>query len=253
MDLPKDIRLTVAAIAMACAAQVAAQTVAPVLEEGQRRVAEGQQAQRQVGALADEADSSLQQYRHLLKEIEGLNTYNSLLQQQVDGQHQEMEALRQSIEQVSVVERQIIPLMVRMIDAIDEFIGLDVPFLLEERGGRVQRLRRMMQRPDVSASEKLRRVLEAFQIENEYGRTLEAYRGKVEIMGKEYEADFLRIGRVALLAQTLGGELSLAWHEGQWQELSASQYRQHLSKGLQVARKQIAPDLLWVPLPEPEQ
>lgn len=242
-----------AVIAMACAAQLAAQTVAPVLEEGQRRVAEGQQAQRQVDKLADEAESSLRQYRHLAKEIEGLDTYNRLLQQQLDGQQREMEALRQSIDQVSVVERQIVPLMVRMVDALDEFIGLDVPFLPEERADRVRRLRQMMRRPDVSASEKLRRVLEAFQVENEYGRTLEAYRDKVEVKGKEYEADFLRIGRIALLAQTLGGELSLVWHEGQWQELSAGQYRQRLSKGLQVARKQLAPDLLWVPLPEPER
>ncbi|MGV0005318.1 MAG: DUF3450 domain-containing protein [Candidatus Porifericomitaceae bacterium WSBS_2022_MAG_OTU9] len=163
-----------------------------------------------------------------------------------------MDTLQESIGQVAVVERQITPLMMRMIDALDRFVSLDMPFLLEERTGRVRRLRAMMARPDVSVSEKLRRVLEAFQIENEYGRTLEAYRGSLDVVGGKREVDFLRIGRIALLAQTAGGEQSFAWFQGQWLMLPPELYGQHLTKGLRIARKQMAPDLLWLPLPPAE-
>ena len=224
-----------------------AQPLDAALAEGEQRIVAGQQAQQQVDELSDEAGSLRQQYQAVVRELSGLNTYNSLLQQQLDNQQEEISALRQSITQVAVVERQVVPLMMRMISALDEFIGLDLPFLLSERTDRVSRLRQMMPRADVTVASKLRRVLEAFQIENEYGRTLEAYQGTVEFGGREYEADILRVGRIALLAQTVGGEYGLAWHEGQW-HLSD---RRYIARGLQMARKQVAPDLLWVPLPPP--
>ena len=102
-------------------------------------------------------------------------------------------------------------MMTKMLDSLEVFIALDTPFLLEERAERLERLREMMARSDVSAAEKFRRVIEAYQIENDYGRTIEAYKHTVDVDGVQQEADFLRIGRTALLYQSVDGEVFGMW------------------------------------------
>ena len=101
-----------------------------------------------------------------------------------------MQALSDSISNVALIERQIVPLMTRMVDALENFVQLDTPFLMKERTERVARLREMMERSDVTAAEKFRRVIEGYQIENDYGRTIEAYKGTTEINGNQLEVDF---------------------------------------------------------------
>ena len=225
-----------------------------VTRTGEQRVDEGAAAQREVEKLSDQAGDLEAEYKQVTKVVDGLEIYNNLLQKQVDNQVAEMGALADSISKVSLIERQIVPLMVRMIEALTEFVALDVPFLLEERSLRVERLRAMMERSDVTAAEKFRRVLEAYQIENEYGRTIEAYRGTLEADAGSREVNFLRVGRVALLYQTDGGDLTGAWNRetGQWEPLAPATYKQDVSKGLRVARKQVAPNLLVLPVSAPK-
>ena len=113
----------------------------------------------------------------------------------------------------------------------------------------------MMERSDVSSAEKFRRVIEAYQIENDYGRTIEAYKGTVPIGGNPQEVDFLRIGRVSLAYQSVGGAHTGAWDKeaGDWVELEASEYKNQVSDGIRVARKQVAPDLLIIPVAAPSE
>ena len=96
----------------------------------------------------------LSDYKIVLKEIEGLRVYNRQLEKQISNQEKEMAQLSSSIDEVTVIERQITPLMLRMIDGLEQFVELDVPFLLEERRDRIERLREIMDRADVAVSEK---------------------------------------------------------------------------------------------------
>ena len=218
---------------------------------GEQRITKSAADQREVGKLSDQAGDIEAQFKQVSKVVDGLKVYNGLLRKQVDNQLAEMAALSDSINKVSLIERQIIPLMVRMIDALSEFVVLDVPFLPDERLSRVERLRAMMERSDVTAAEKFRRVMEAYQIENEYGRTIEAYRGTLAVDGGTREVNFLRVGRVALLYQTDGGDLTGAWNTQtqKWETLPPARYKQDVAKGLRVARKQVAPNLLVLPIP----
>lgn len=229
---------------------VTAAEVDQVTAVGEQRAAEGKKAQAEIDKIGDQAGDIESKYKQVIKVVDGLKVYNGLLQKQVDNQNEEMTALAESIDKVSLIERQIVPLMVRMLDSLEEFIRLDVPFLTDERAERLVRLRAMMERSDVTAAEKFRRILEAYEIENEYGRTIEAYKGTLEVAGKNREVDFLRVGRVALLYQTVGGENTGAWNQasGAWDELAPEQYKQDVAKGLRVARKQVAPDLLVLPI-----
>jgi hypothetical protein len=224
-----------------------------VMQEGESRADAGETAQKQVDSVADQTEKIVNDYRSVTKVVDGLRVYNALLQTQLDNQESEMQALTESIANVALIERQIIPLMTRMVDALDGFVQLDTPFLMKERTDRIARLRETMERSDVSAAEKFRIVIEGYQIENDYGRTIEAYKGSTEINGNQLEVDFLRIGRVALLYQTVGGAHTGAWdaESGAFTELPPAVYQKQVLDGLKIARKQVAPDLLVVPVAAP--
>ncbi len=237
-------------------ASVFAQTnIEQVTQEGINRADSGAAEQQRVEQIANQTDDLLSEYNTVSKVVDGLVTYNSLLQRQVNNQEAEKLALAESIDNVALIERQIVPLMTRMLDALEQFIQLDTPFLLGERTERLERLRGMMERSDVSSAEKFRRVIEAYQIENDYGRTIEAYKGTVPINGNPQEVDFLRIGRVALAYQSVGGVHTGAWDAaaGDWVELDPAEFKNQVREGLRVARKQVAPDLLIVPVAAPSE
>ncbi|GFD67502.1 DUF3450 domain-containing protein [Alteromonas sp. KUL156] len=221
----------------------------PVVDEAAKINESAAKSQEKINGITDQIDSKLQQFKTLMKEIEGLEVYNTQLRKQINNQEQEMVDLNAAIDEVSVVERQITPLMMRMIDGLEQFVALDVPFLPEERANRVADLRAMMDRADVAASEKFRRVMEAYQVEMDYGRTMEAYSGIHSINGQERDVEFLRLGRTALIYQTRDASMQGVWNKQtrQWEELDSS-YRTQITKGLRMAKKQLAPDLLMLPV-----
>ena len=226
-------------------------TVDQVTQEGENRADSGAAAQQRVEQVADQTDKLVADYTTVTKVVDGLLVYNSLLQRQIDNQEREKTELATSMTNVALIERQIIPMMTRMIDSLDQFVELDTPFLLDERRNRLERLRGMMERSDVTAAEKFRRVIEAYQIENDYGRTIEAYRGSVDINGNQQEVDFLRVGRISLNYQSVGGQSTGAWdaQAEAFVEVPPEQYKTQVAHGIRVARKQVAPDLLIVPIP----
>ncbi len=252
---PLAIALTTLVVLLGPCHLPAQQTIDAVTAVGEQRIAEGVSAQREVERISDRTTTLESEYRQITKVVEGLTVYNGLLQKQVDNQLDEVAALSDSINKVALIERQIVPLMMQMIATLDEFVGLDVPFLPQERAKRVVGLQTMMERSDVTAAEKFRRIIEAYQIENEYGRTIEAYKGSLKLDGGNREVNFLRLGRVALLYQTDGGELTGAWDQaaGSWHELAPEVYKHDVAKGLRVARKQVAPDLLVLPIRAPTE
>jgi hypothetical protein len=254
--IKKTLLLSAALAAGLLSASVFAQVnVDQVTQEGEKRADAGAAEQRRVEQIANQTADLLNDYNTVSKVVDGLVTYNTLLQRQIDNQESEKSALNESIKNVALIERQIVPLMTRMLDALEAFIDLDTPFLLKERTERIERLRGMMERSDVSAAEKFRRVIEAYQIENDYGRTIEAYKDTVDIDGVTQEADFLRIGRVSLSYQTVGGGTTGAWDKdaGQYVKLDDAEFKNQVMHGIKVARKQVAPDLLIVPVAAPTE
>jgi len=233
--------------------QVFAASINEVMQEGESRADAGANDQTKIDSVADQTEKVVNDYRAVTKVVDGLRVYNALLQTQLNNQEAEMQALSDSIANIALIERQIVPLMIRMLDALEGFVALDTPFLIKERTERLGRLREMMERSDVTAAEKLRRVIEGYQIENDYGRTIEAYKGSTEVDGRELEVDFLRIGRVALLYQTVGGATTGAWDQAtrEFIQLPPETYKAQVADGLKVARKQVAPDMLIVPVSAP--
>jgi hypothetical protein len=211
---------------------------------------ESAEVQKRVDAISDATDDLLAQYRTVLKQIDSIRIYNQQMRELVASQESELASLEDQLARVQGVGRSVTPLMLRMIDAIERFVALDVPFLIEERTERMAELRKLMRRADVTNAEKYRQIMEAYQIENEYGRTIESYRGTVKLGGRETTVDFLRFGRIALVYQSLDQADAGVWNREtrSWDSLDSS-YRSAIRQGLRIARKQAAPDLIRLPLP----
>jgi len=210
-------------------------------------------SQKRINVIDDQTDEMASEYRTTLDTIESLRVYNAQLAKLIASQEAELASLDEQISNVTQVGREVTPLMLRMVDALVSFVDADVPMLVTERQDRLANLVELMDRADVEDSEKYRRIMEAYQIENEYGRTIEVYQDTLNIDGEERTLDFLRVGRVALLYQTLDGEEVGAWdqQERRWVELPSS-YSDSIRKGIRIARKQLAPDMIRVPVAAPE-
>ena len=212
-----------------------------------------QKSQETIEKLADETDSLLTQYRNVLNQLDAVRVFNKHMRGLVADQEADLASLTEQIDRVELVGRQMTPHMLKMIDSLERFVELDVPFLQDERTQRVAFLRDAMGKSDVTDAEKYRAIMEAYQIENEFGRTIEAYEGDLEIGGEKREVDFLRLGRVALLYRSYDGSFSGAWDQKNrsWVELDRS-YDDPIKAGLRMARKQAAPSLILAPIPAAE-
>lgn len=205
-----------------------------------------------VSNLSDERQNLLGQYRLVLQQIDRLIAYNDYVERLIVDQEAQITDIRKQLDQFALIERGIVPLMLDSIEILDKFIDLDVPFLLEERKARVARLRIIMNLSDVTVSEKYRQIMDAYQIETTYGRDIEAYTGLLKIDGESRQVDFLRIGRTSLTYQTPDQEETGFWNKqaGQWEKLP-NKYQSYVTQGLRVARKQVTPNLLELPIEAP--
>lgn len=210
-------------------------------------------SQERINQLDDETQKLLSEYRRALADAESYTIYARQLEAQVESQKTEMNGMQAQLVEVETTSREVAPLMTRMLATLEQFVALDVPFLLEERRDRVARLEQMMSRADVTISEKFRRIVEAYQVEMDYGRTIEAYEAKLGDAADARTVQFLRVGRAALLYQTLDGRETGYWDARAQTWVVDDDYGHSFEEGLAVARKTRAPELLILPVPAPKE
>ncbi len=211
-------------------------------------------SQKKIDKISDETERMLTEYKLILRQYDALHGYNNQVQKIVNGQQKELDSMDLQLTEIDTTNQGVIPLMSRMVETMKKFIDLDVPFLPKERSKRIEGLEELLDRADVTVSEKYRRIMEAYQIEMEYGRTIEAYTGDLTADGNSRSVDFLRIGRVALMYQTLDKKETAAWDPQMksWQILT-EEYRKPVSEGLKIAKKQSPPNLIKLPVSAPEK
>ena len=242
----------IAVSALTISGGVFAQSVDQILQADQRRLNLAQQSQERINNIVEGTRAIEDQYRAINKEIDGLKVYNRLMRAQVEGQAATMEDFSLSMDRVDVINRQIFPLMERMIDGLDQSVQLDVPFLMAERSKRVNDLKALMERSDVTVAEKFRKVMEAYQIENDYGTSSEFYEESLTIDGATRSFNMLRIGRIGLYFQSDDTKITGRWNNNDrvWEIDNSA--RNEVRKGLRMARQLIAPELIVIPVPSAE-
>ncbi len=211
-------------------------------------------SQARIDSLADQTSQDLQRYRIATQRLESLEIYNQQLAKLIASQEGEIASIIRQTDEIEAIETGALPLMITMTETLEKLIEADAPFLVAEREDRVASLRTLIDRADVTAGEKYRRIMEAYLVEVDYGRTIEAYRGELAADADVRTVDFLRIGRVGLYYQTLDGDESGRWNPlTRTYEVLDDTVRRQIQVGIRVARKQAPAELLSLPLNAPEQ
>ncbi len=235
------------------AAPVGAQTLDSAMSAQGEADKAAAASQKRINEIRDRLQDAASRYASAQADAESLEKYNSQLEKQVTAQRTEMASIEKQLLDIETTNREVQPLMQRMVDALERFIALDVPFLLEERTARVKSLQEMMLRADVTISEKYRRIMEAYQIELENGRTLDSYDGILNKDGVDRVVSFVRLGRVSLMYQSLDGSETGYWDAASKQWVVDNSYADAIVEARRVAKKDGAPDLLIVPVPAPQE
>jgi hypothetical protein len=227
--------------------------VDPVLQENKVRADNAAASQVKIDSFQTKTDKDASEYKGVTKQIEGLKVYNAQKKKQIRRQIERMEEIEETMKYAAVLQRQIPPLSRRMHEGLSKFVELDLPFRKGERTERLKFIKDALDNPTVSPAEKLRQVLEGFNVEAEYGRKIDTYKDTVIIDGQDREVNILRVGRMVLAYQTTDLDETGIWNKetNSWESLPG-RYQRPVRDGISMAKKLKTVDMLELPIPAAE-
>ncbi|MBZ9568671.1 DUF3450 domain-containing protein [Modicisalibacter tunisiensis] len=251
-------------MAMACllvAAGIAGPGVAEAASLTETAV-EAQQHQAKLQARIDAADDrtreALRELRRVRREASRLEAYDEELARQVERQDQSINQRERAVSQLADAGERLPVLTRQLVGRLQALVEADMPFLHDERLARLASLQQMLDTGELSAADKLDRVLAAWRTELDYGREVDAWHGPLYQSdaqpdtasgGAPPAVDYLRVGRLGWYYLTPDGEQGGVWQAGAhgWQPLDGDA-RREVRKGLRIAREERAPAMLDLPL-----
>ncbi|WOT04065.1 DUF3450 domain-containing protein [Shewanella youngdeokensis] len=243
----------IGALALAGSNLVMADPLSDVQKADSKIHTEAATSQKKVDKYFDQAQDMMFEYGSVVDERESLKSYNDYVAGLVADQQATINSIQGDINGVDALRQGVVPLMFKMVDALEQFVALDLPFNTETRVARVENLKVLLNSAEVTLAEKYRLILDAYSIEREYGTTLSVKSGQLELDGKNVLVDFFNFGRVSLYAMSLDQKSAWMFNEETkaWDSLEDTHLRE-LTKGIRIARKQGAPDLFSLPIPAAE-
>lgn len=206
-------------------------------------------SQNKINSIYEQTQDLLAQYRNVVDEADVLKGYNDHVQRMVDDQKANIASLERQIAGIDKVKQGVVPLMYKMIDTLETFVNLDVPVNLEARLERIEGLREVMSNSNVTTSEQFRLVLEAYEIEAGYGTIFDSYQGELDLGDRKLTVDFLHMGRIALVAQSLDFKNAWVWNnESRSWDALGDEYLKSITDSIRMARKQLPMDLTKLPV-----
>jgi len=211
--------------------------------------AESAKLQEQINKLDEESKRIYFEYKDILNEYKSLKNYDDQLSKIVDQQIQEIKSIEEQIESLDDINIDILPLLKRMVESLSKFVSIDIPFLIDERKKRVEDLDQLITRADVTTAEKFRKIFETYQLEADFGRTIESYNGYIEIDNDSKAVEYFRLGRLGLFYRTLDGKETGFWDNTQkkW-EHKGSSLDNDIKLALDIANRQSPPNFISLPL-----
>ncbi len=207
------------------------------------------ESQQEIDRLDRETRILLEEYRSLRESSGHQQAYTRELELLDASQKERIESLKRQIARARITRQRILPMMRSMADALEKFVVLDLPFHQQERVGAVLQLKQRLDNPALSVAARFRLLLEAYQIEQGYSASVEAWRGPLSVEGQDLSVEFLRLGRTALYYQSLDRSRCAYWDRASqdWIELPP-EHNRPLFQAIRVALSQTAPQLLQLPI-----
>ncbi|QKF81002.1 DUF3450 domain-containing protein [Halarcobacter ebronensis] len=207
--------------------------------------------QKQIDVHDEKHTQLVGEYRYVNEQLKSTKKYNTQLSNIISSQKEELADIAQQIKDIEQTQKNIYPLMSDMIKSLKKLVELDIPFLMQEREERIKTLEETLDRADIKTAEKFRIILEAFKIEYDYAKNIEAYQEISD--GKTF--NYLRIGRVALYKQSLDSKDYFAWdnESKKWDEINDSNVQTNIRKGIKIAKKHENVAFLQLPFNKKEE
>ena len=172
-------------------------------------------AQAELNGIRERTQDAAGRYAQAMADAESLERFNAQLAEQVQSQEEEIASIEKQLLEIETTNREVQPLMQQMVDTLVAFVELDVPFLLEERTARVQNLKDIMPRADVTISEKYRRSSRPIRSSSTTAARSSAYEGRLGTGADARTVEFAQLGRVSLMYRTLDGSETGYWDADQ--------------------------------------
>lgn len=249
----KKLALLGSAIVVAWSASIPATAqFRQALDISRQTARDGAASQQRVEALDQQATELLNEYRANVKQLDLLTRFNESQRLEIENQLVQIEGLERDIANVEGLAQAVTPLIGDMLVQLEVIVNADIPFLPAERANRLERLKAVMADSSQTPASRFRLIVEAYQIENEYGRSIEAYEGTVMEDGAELTVEFLRLGRLALIYKSADDSLLRIYDRaaGGFVDLDRS-YLSGVRTGLRMAKEQTPPGLLEIPVTAP--
>ncbi len=213
------------------------------------------QGETQIGEdrWAEERTEMARLYDSLLSEQKELSKTKATLEKQVEILSASKAETERENREAAAVRAELESRLEAAADRLEKFVETDLPFLPEERTGRLESVKDTLALPDSGFAEKCRRVFEALSVETDYGQTVESYSSMIEIHGTEgvrtSVVDVLRVGRLALFWRTPDGENVGNWDraEKRWTQLP-NKYRRAINNAVETALKRRTVEMAKLPL-----
>lgn len=220
------------------------------IQEGERATREAETIQNQINQLDDERGDAVREYRSMLQRKTGAELFALQQEKVVESQRAELESLNEQLGRVDEITAQMTPMMMTMIEDLKKFVEADLPFKTEDRTLRLEQLDTAMEAPDVAPAERYRLIVEAYQAEMEYGRTIDTFAGDItNAAGESVNVQFFQYGRVALVYYNAANGEVARWdrESGAWETLPAS-YRRPIQDAIRIAEGTKQQDILMGPV-----
>lgn len=208
-----------------------------------------QATQREKERWSEERAQLLVRYETAQAAVDYLNNRRDLEARKVAALEERIAELERRLEESARLEAGLQDSLDAILRRLEARTQADLPFLPDERTVRLSSLRAELARPDVSAAEKLRRLLEALQIEARYGSTVEIYQDRIAAAGDSLHVDLLRVGRLSVFWRTPDGDRVGEYDRasGEWVELP-EKHKRAIARAIEMVSHRRSFDLIALPL-----
>lgn len=256
-------RVAIGGAAFACASVMVSPAFAQsqldqAVDQAETTTSAAAASQERIDSIDEQKGDLFREYRAVLQRIDSQTLFVEQQRIFLTSQENELADLERQIEDVDTVLQELAPMQSEMIAQIDNFVRLDIPFLRQERIDRIDALRELMTQPptNVPPAEKYRKILEAYEIELDYGRFLRTWEEQLwsdPEAGPDPDAptvDFLLIGRVAFIYMTKDESELGIWDAAanQWTRLDGG-FKPQVRQAIRMAKEVTTPNVFFPPVP----
>ena len=218
------------------------------LDIGEKATRQAEQVQNQINQLDDERTDMVREYRTLLQRRDAADLYAKQQELVVASQREEITSLTEQLGSIDDITAQTVPMLLGMVEDLKAFVAADLPFKETERSARLEALDGIMRQPDVTPAEQYRQIMDAYQAEMEYGRTISTWQEEIDINGNPTTVDMFLYGRVTLVYVTPNGKAArFNRATGAWEALPGK-YVADIQKAIRVAQAKAQQTVLFAPI-----